>query len=87
MEGEEAVDAEDSPSMIKMKKRENHLTSQRLSVIIFKMGHFVDECYSDKKKIGKEEKINITEEIEEESVLIMVISDEYGELLIQGPSD
>ena len=41
-----------------------------------KMGHFADECYSDKKKKGKEEKINITEETEEESALMMVISDE-----------
>ena len=31
---EEVVDMEDSPRMIKMKKRENHLISQRLSVII-----------------------------------------------------
>ena len=33
---EEVVDVEDSPKMIKMKKRENHLTSQRLSVVIVK---------------------------------------------------
>ena len=28
-----------------------------------KMGHFADECYSDTKKKGKEEKANVTEEI------------------------
>ena len=33
-EEEEIVNAEDSPRMIKMKKRENHLTIQRLSVTI-----------------------------------------------------
>ena len=51
------------------------------------MGHFADECYSNKKKKGKEEKINIIEETEEESALMMVISDEYGELLLQGASE
>ena len=33
-EEEEVMDVEDSPRMIKMKRRENHLTSQRLSVTI-----------------------------------------------------
>ena len=33
-EEEEVMDVKDSPKMIKMKKRENHLTSQRLSVVI-----------------------------------------------------
>ena len=51
------------------------------------MGHFVDECYSDTKKKGKEEKGNVTEETEEESALIMVVSDECGELLLQGMND
>ena len=46
-----------------------------------------DECYSDKKKKDKEEKIDITEETEEESALMMVISDKYGELLLQGKSE
>ena len=50
------------------------------------MGHFADECYSDKKK-GKEEKINITKETEEESALMIVIFDEYEELLLQGASE
>ena len=37
IEGEdEAADAEDSPRMTKMKKRENLLTSQRLSATIFR---------------------------------------------------
>ena len=52
-----------------------------------KMGHFADECYSDTKKKGKEEKANVTEETEEVSVLMMVASDEYGELLLQGMND
>ena len=52
-----------------------------------KMGHFADECYSDTKKKGKEEKANISEEIEEESALMMVVFDEYGELLLQGTND
>ena len=51
------------------------------------MGHFADECYSDTKKKGKEEKVNFTEETEEESTLMMVVSDEYGELLLQGTND
>ena len=46
------------------------------------MGHSAHECCSEKKRKGKEEKINITEETKEESVLMMVISDEYGELLL-----
>ena len=46
------------------------------------MGHFADECYLDTKKIGKEEKVNVTEKTEEESTLMMVVSDEYGELLL-----
>ena len=52
-----------------------------------KMGHFTDECYSDTKKKGKEEKANISEETEEESALMMVVSDECGELLLQGMND
>ena len=44
-----------------------------------KMGHFADECYSDTKKKGKEEKANVTDKIEEESALMMVVSDECGE--------
>ena len=51
------------------------------------MGHFADECYSDTKKKGKEEKDNVTEETEEESALMMVVSDECGELLLQGMND
>ena len=52
-----------------------------------KMGHSADECYSDTKKKGKEEKANVTEETEEESALMMVVSDECGELLLQGMND
>ena len=52
-----------------------------------KMGHFVDECYSDTKDKGKEEKDNVIEETEEESALMMVVSDECGELLLQGMND
>ena len=52
-----------------------------------KMGHFADECYSNTKKKGKEEKVNVTEETEEESALMMVVCDEYGELLLQGTND
>ena len=52
-----------------------------------KMGHFTDECYSDTKKKGKEEKVNISEETEEESALMMVMSDECGELLLQGTNN
>ena len=48
------------------------------------MGHFADEYYSDKKKKGKEEIVNVTKETEEESALMMVVSDECGELLLQG---
>ena len=51
------------------------------------MGHFADECYLDTKKKGKEEKVNVIEETEEESALMMVVSDEYGELLLQGTND
>ena len=51
------------------------------------MGHFADECYSDIKKKGKEEKINVTHETKVESALMMVVSDEYVELLLQGTSD
>ena len=51
------------------------------------MGHFADECYSDTKKKGKEEKVNVTEETEEESTLMMVVSDKFGELLLQGTND
>ena len=41
------------------------------------MGHFADKCYVDKKKKGKEEKVNVVEETEEELALTMAISDEY----------
>ena len=51
------------------------------------MGHFADECYSNTKKKGKEEKANVTEETEDESTLMMVVSDECGELLLQGMND
>ena len=51
------------------------------------MGHFAYECYSDTKKKGKAEKANVTEETEEESALMMVVSDECGELLLQGMND
>ena len=47
----------------------------------------MDECYSDTKKKGKEEKVNISEETEEESALMMIMSDECGELLLQGTSN
>ena len=33
-----------------------------------------------RKKKGKEEKANVTEETEKESALVMVISDKYGEI-------
>ena len=52
-----------------------------------KMWHFADECYSDTRKKGKEEKVNISEETEEESALMMVVSDECGELLLQGTNN
>ena len=39
------------------------------------MGHFADECYTYKKKKGKEE-------TKEESGLMMVISNECEELLL-----
>ena len=39
------------------------------------------------KKKGKEEKVNISEETEEESALMMVVSDECGELLQQGTNN
>ena len=52
-----------------------------------KMGHFADECYSDTKKKGKEEKANVNEVTKEESALMMVVSDECGELLLQGMND
>ena len=48
------------------------------------MGHFADECYSNTKKKGKEEKANVSEETKEESALMMVVSNECGELLLQG---
>ena len=51
------------------------------------MSYFLDECYIYKKKKGKEEKINVTKETEEESLLMMIISDEFGELLLQGASE
>ena len=47
----------------------------------------MDKCYADKKKKGKEEKINVIEETEEESALMMVVFGEYGELLLQGASE
>ena len=52
-----------------------------------KMIHFAYECYSDTKKKRKEEKINISEETEEESALMMVVFDECGELLLHGTND
>ena len=52
-----------------------------------KMGHFSDECYSDTKKKGKEEKANVAEETKEESALMKVVSDEFGELLLHGTND
>ena len=48
------------------------------------MGHFIDECYANKKKKGKEEKVNVIEETQEELALIIVVHDEHGEVLIQG---
>ena len=63
-EEEEVVDAEESPRMIKMKKREPFDKSKIKCYNFQKMGHFADECYTHKKKKGKEEKINITEETE-----------------------
>ena len=51
------------------------------------MGHFFDECYLDTKKKGKEEKVNVSKETKEESVLMMVVYDEFGELLLQGTND
>ena len=51
------------------------------------MGHFANECHVDKKEKGKYEKINDTKETEEEWGLMMVISNEYGELLLQGASE
>ena len=39
------------------------------------------------KKKEKEEKANVTEETKEESALMMVVSDEWGELLLQGMND
>ena len=51
------------------------------------MSYLLDQCYTYKKKKGKEEKINVTKETEEESPLIMIISDEFGELLLQGASE
>ena len=46
------------------------------------MGHFAKKCYIDKKNKGKDEKINVTQEIEEELALMIVFSSEYGELLL-----
>ena len=51
------------------------------------MGHFADECYSDSKKKRKEEKANVAEATQEESAIMMVVSDEVGELLQQGTND
>ena len=84
---EEVPDVEDSPKATKKKKRGNRLTSQRLCYNCQKIGHFVDKCYADKKKKGNEEKINVIEETEEESALMMVVFGEYGELLLQGASE
>ena len=52
-----------------------------------KMGHFADECYLDTKNKGKEEKVNVPKETKEELALMMVVSDECGELLLQGTND
>ena len=51
------------------------------------MSYFLYKCYTYKKKKGKEEKINVTKETEEESPLMMIICDEFGELLLQGASE
>ena len=51
------------------------------------MGHFADEYYSNTKKKGKEEKVNVTEKNEEESTLMMVVPYEFGELILQGTND
>ena len=51
------------------------------------MSYFADECYSNTKKKGKEEKINVIEETEKELTLMMIVSNEFGELLLQGTND
>ena len=48
------------------------------------MGHFSYECYLDTKKKGKEEKVNVVEETKEQSALMMLVSHEFRELLLQG---
>ena len=49
-----------------------------------KMGHFADECHAEKKKKGKDEKVNIVEESEEESALMILSDSEFSERLLQG---
>ena len=74
--------------MTKMKMRKKPFDKSKIKCYnCQKMGHFADECYSDTKKKGKEEKANVTEETEEESSLMMVVWDECGELLLQGMND
>ena len=49
-----------------------------------KMGHFADECHAEKKKKGKDEKVNLVEESEEESTLMILSDSEFSERLLQG---
>ena len=48
------------------------------------MGHFADEYYAEKKKKGKDEKVNIVEESEEESTLMILSGSEFSERFLQG---
>ena len=48
------------------------------------MGHFADECHFEKKKKGKDEKVNIAKESEEESALMILSDNEFSERLLQG---
>ena len=83
----EVAEVEDTPKVTKKKKRRNPLTSQKIKCYnCQKMGHFADECYANKKKKGKEEKVNVDEEAKKESALMMAISYEYWEILLQGAS-
>ena len=49
-----------------------------------RMGHFANECHSKKKKKGKDEKVNLVEESEEESALMILSDSEFSERLLQG---
>ena len=49
-----------------------------------KMGHFADECHAEKKKKGKDEKVNLVEESKEESTLMILSDSEFSEQLLQG---